>query len=71
MHPYHMKEYIDERHAELLRSARQHQIVAEARVRPEPEAIDTEHPRRGRGFRIPGFNWQLRVQPARSIRPAR
>ena len=65
MHPYHIKEYTDERVATRLRSARRHELLAEARASQEP---GPSGPRRGARFRIPLLNWELSMQRARHAR---
>ena len=66
MHPYHIKEYADERVATRLRSARGHELRAAARAGAE----QGEPPQRGRGFRfrIPLLNWGLGMQRASQAR---
>lgn len=65
MHPYHIKEFADERVADRLRSAKYRQSLAMARASQPGEPSDGGQPPCGRGFRIPLFNWELRMQAAR------
>ena len=62
MHPYHIKEYADERVATRLREARRHELLAEAQASLEPGQPVA---RRGARFRIPLINWELSMQPPR------
>jgi hypothetical protein len=65
MHPYHIKEVTNERTASMLRSANQRRLVAEARASREPDDPCAQTPAARRGFRIPLFRWELRMQPMR------
>ena len=71
MHPYHIKEVTDERAATMLRSADQRRLIAAARASQELDDPCGDRPARGRGFRIPLFRWELRMQPVRPARAGR
>jgi hypothetical protein len=66
MHPYHIKEFTNERTASKLRSAERHALVADARA---SQRDDEPRPATGsRGFRIPWIKWGPRMQPTRPAR---
>jgi hypothetical protein len=71
MHPYHIKEFTDERTASKLRSAGHHAAVAEARASQAEDGPCDEPVTRGLGFRIPLFRWEVRMQPTRPVRAGR
>jgi hypothetical protein len=64
MHPYHIKEFTDERTASKLRSAQRHALVADARA-SQPSTLPAAEGAQGHGFRVPFANWELRFQPSR------
>ena len=65
MHPYHIKEFTNERTASKLRSAERHALVAEARASRSGDDLPVPAVSRGHGFRIPFVKWELRMQPTR------
>ncbi len=71
MHPYHIKEFTNERTASKLRSAERHALVAEARASQQSDDDCPPAARRGHGFRIPFVRWELRMQPTRPARAGR
>jgi hypothetical protein len=68
MHPYHIQEATAERVSSKMRSAEKYALIAEARASAQADDPCAEPARRGTGFRIPFFNWELRMQPARPAR---
>jgi hypothetical protein len=66
MHPYHIKEYADERVATRLRAAREQELLAAARATQELGEPPAQ--RRGTCLRIPLLNWELCMQPIRQAR---
>ena len=66
MHPYHIKEFADERVATRLRDGREHRLVAAALASQQSEGPAVR--RGGPRFRIPLLNWELHMHP---VRPAR
>ncbi|MGH2610086.1 MAG: hypothetical protein ACRDHF_13485 [Tepidiformaceae bacterium] len=67
MHPYHIKEFTDERTASKLRSAERRALVAEARKSQPSNDPCADEVARGHGFRIPFVKWELRMQPTRTV----
>ena len=62
MHPYHIPEFANERVETKSRRAREHQLVHEARQGDQEDPCDDGVDRVGRGFRIPLFRWEVRMQ---------